>query len=174
MRNLCNVMVDYVQGDVLLPSLLDRLTDDERGQEVESRRSRSDSIASLKVAVLRDLEHLLNTTNLELSVDLDRFPEVQKSVLNYGLPNLSGSTVSSIGIPTIEKSIREAIKRFEPRLLEDSVRVTALNEDGGKHNNSVVFQVEATLWGNPMPEVLFLRTELDLEIGEVSLKESED
>ncbi|MEM7259029.1 MAG: type VI secretion system baseplate subunit TssE, partial [Pseudomonadota bacterium] len=124
-------------------------------------------------AVLRDLEWLLNTSNIELDVDLEGTPEVRSSVLNYGMPNLSGKTISSVDIPHIERCIADAIKAFEPRILPNTIRVKTVAGAQVSHGNSVVFQIEGTLWGKPMPEVLFLRTELDLELGEVVLQEGD-
>lgn len=166
-------MAELAPGEMLLPSLLDRLVDDEPGEKNESRSQRVETISTLRKAVLRDLEWLMNSSNIELDVDLEDFPEVTTSVLNYGLTNLSGKTISSVDIPFIERCIAQAIKSFEPRILPNTVKVRTVPDAEVAHGNSVVFQIEGTLWGKPMPEVLYLRTELDLELGEVVLKEGD-
>lgn len=166
-------MAELAPGEILLPSLLDRLVDDAPGEVQESRSQRVETMATLRKAVLRDLEWLLNTSNLDLSFSLEDYPEVATSVLNYGLPNLSGSTISSVDLPSIEKYIAQAIKAYEPRIMSNTVRVNSVPGAEVAYGNSVVFQIEGTLWGNPMPEVLFLRTELDLELGEVKIKEGD-
>lgn len=158
---------------MLLPSLLDRLVDDEPGEPRESRSKRVETISTLRRAVLRDLEWLLNSSNLDLSFDLSGYPEVATSVINYGLPNLSGNTISSVDLPAIERMIAEAIKSYEPRILSNTVRVRTVRDAEVSYGNAVVFQIEGTLWGNPMPEMLYLRTELDLELGEVIVKEGD-
>jgi len=57
-------MAELAPRERLQPSLLDRLTDDEPDQEVESRERRVLSVRGLREGVLRDLAWLLNTTNL--------------------------------------------------------------------------------------------------------------
>jgi type VI secretion system protein ImpF len=39
--------------------------------------------------------------------------------------------------------------------------------DSAGSPNHVVFEVHGELWGQPLPERLYLKTELDLEIGEI-------
>lgn len=164
-------MAELTPRERLVPSLLDRLTDDDPGQQSEARSIRAESVLSLRNAVLRDLEWLLNTGNIQGVVDLDDYPELISSVLNYGMPNLSGKTVSTVDHDAVEAHIRETIRAFEPRILPNTVRVVAIPGSGEAHSNSAVYQIEATLWGRPMPEALFLRTEIDLELGSVVLKE---
>ncbi len=167
-------MAELAPGEMLLPSLLDRLADDDPTEKTEFRNQRIESIGTLRKAVLRDLEWLLNTSNIELDVNLDEHPQVAESVLNYGLPNLSGKTITGVDLAEVERHISSAIQAFEPRILPHTVRVTTVAGEKVSHSNTVVFQIEATLWGKPMPEALFLRTELDLELGELVLKEADD
>jgi len=89
-------MAELTQKERLQPSLLDRLTDDEREHKQESRDKRVLSPARLRECVRRDLTWLLNTTHLAALEDLDAHPEVARSVLNYGMPDLAGRTVSSV------------------------------------------------------------------------------
>ena len=155
----------------LQPSLLDRLTDDEPGERQESRDKRVLSPARLRESALRDLGWLFNTTQLSATQDLDGCPEVAKSVLNFGLPDLAGRTSSGIDVPRLEALLRQAIWDFEPRLLRNTVAVRLLvNEDEMSHN-AMSFIVEAELWSQPIPLQLYLRTELDLENGDVNVRE---
>ena len=78
----------------LQPSLLDRLTDDEPGNQKESRDKRVLTLRRIREGVIRDLAWLLNTANLECVEDLDGYPEVAKSVLNYGIPDLTGKSAT--------------------------------------------------------------------------------
>lgn len=167
-------MAELTARERLLPSLLDRLTDDNPGDVTEARERRAETMVQLRAATLRDLEWLLNTSNIESELDLSEYPELEGSVINYGLPNLSGTTITSVDFGLLESNIRKAIQAFEERILKDSVRVISIQSEDAVHGNSVTFKIEGTLWGNPMPEPLFLRTEVDLEIGEVVLKEGDD
>lgn len=165
-------MAELVPKEKLQPSLLDRLTDDEPDRAVESRDKRVLSPYRLRESVRRDLTWLFNTTNLAASVDLSRFPPVESSTLNFGLPDFTGRTAGSIHVPTLEKLLRRAIWEFEPRLLKESVRVKLIRDTDAFSPNALVFTIEAELWAQPIPLRLFLRTDVDLETGEVVVSDA--
>lgn len=154
--------------------MLDRLTDDAPGERRESRDQRVLSPARLRQSVVRDLGWLLNTTNLGSVVDLENFPQVSKSVLNFGLPDLAGRTISGLDAPALEQTLRDAIIEFEPRLIANSVRVTMVTAADAQQYNQLAFIVEATLWSQPLPLRLQLRTQVDLEDGDIQLGELRD
>ena len=83
-------MAELTPKERLQPSLLDRLTDNEPDQQKEAREKRVLSMRKLRESVQRDLAWLLNTSNLETVQDLDEYPLVSHSVINYGLPDLAG------------------------------------------------------------------------------------
>ena len=155
----------------LQPSLLDRLSDDEPDKAVESRERRVLSLRTLREGVLRDLAWLLNTTNLFSVIDTGKLPHLANSVLNYGMPNMSGSSVAGINVSALERGIRQAIWDFEPRLIRASVSVKALPDLAGDYHR-IMFAIEADMWAQPYPERLYLKTELDLERGTVLLTET--
>nr|WP_314577911.1 type VI secretion system baseplate subunit TssE [uncultured Pseudomonas sp.] len=167
-------MAELTSSERLQPSLLDRLTDDAREQTQEPRDQRVLSMRSLRKAVLRDLGWLLNSTSLGSVQDLTAYPLATRSVLNFGLPDLSGKTAAGLDPVELGRRIRQAIEDFEPRILRDSVRVTPLPQ-GGAHAspNQVAFEIHGELWGQPLPERLYLKTELDLEAGDVKLYDIE-
>src|SRR5689334_5395139 len=119
-------MAELILQDRLQPALLDRLTDDEPTKRMESREQRVISIAKLRQCLLRDLSWLLNTVRLEATEDLSECPSVQRSVLNYGLPSFTGGSVALLGAAETEDAIKQAILRFEPRLLPNTVKVKLL------------------------------------------------
>ncbi|MEE9318986.1 MAG: type VI secretion system baseplate subunit TssE [Granulosicoccus sp.] len=165
-------MAELTPKERLLPSLLDRLTDHMPGTKEELRNRRALSMKQFRKSVLRDLEWLMNTVNLESAVNFEEFPELRNSVINYGMPCLSGSTVNNADRHQITKLIRQSIQAFEPRILKDTVKVTLLEDEELENRAAIAFQIEGTLWGNPLPEALFLRTELDLDLGEVKITDS--
>ncbi|TFW14845.1 type VI secretion system baseplate subunit TssE [Duganella callida] len=163
-------MAELVPRERLQPSLLDRLSDDEPDNSSEPRERRVLSLRTLRDGVLRDLAWLLNTTNLLSVVDNADLPHVGNSVLNYGVPVMSGRSVNSLQVGQLERGIRQAIWDFEPRLIRASVSVKARMSKTEK--NTLTFDIEADLWAQPYPERLYLKTELDLERGAVQLSES--
>ncbi|MGU7775896.1 type VI secretion system baseplate subunit TssE [Burkholderia sp. MR1-5-21] len=161
-------MADSPARDRLQPSLLDRLTDFEPDVRQEPRERRVLSMRALRDSVQRDLAWLLNANGVASVQDLSCYPHVATSVLNFGFPDIAGKTASGLDIVQMEKRVRDAIWAFEPRILRDSVRVSAIQQEEttGRHN-TVAFVVEGDLWAQPYPERLYFRTELDLEAGEV-------
>jgi type VI secretion system protein ImpF len=164
-------MSELSQRERLQPSLLDRLTDDDPERVQESRERRVLSLQKLREGVVRDLSWLLNTPHLAATVDLSEHPEVEKSTLNFGMPDFTGQTASTVDLAMVEKLIRQAIVQFEPRILADSVRVRARANQDQLNHNAVTFDVEGELWALPLPVRLFLRTDIDLEAGNISVVE---
>ncbi len=159
--------------DRLQPALLDRLQDDQPdNQQVEPKERRVLTRAQLRDAVLRDLSWLLNATRPPESDGIADYPEVERSVINYGMPCFSGETLSTLDIGGLERSVREALEIFEPRILPGSLRVHALEQENLLDCHNVLsLKIEARLWAQPVPLDLLLRTDVDLETGQVELKE---
>jgi len=158
------------EGDRLQPALLDRLTDDEPEKRQESLQNSVVSKGRLKRTVLRDLVWLLNTTAHHTDGQLDDYPEVRRSVINYGIPVLSGRNFSGVDWRDLERQIHDAILAFEPRILPDSLSVKAnVPTDLMGHHNLLQFELRGELWSMPYPIELLLRSELDLETGYMKL-----
>ena len=160
-------MADLFPKERLQPSLLDRLSDDEPYKKVESRDKRILSFQRLKRSVVRDIEWLLNAGSLETTQDLKDYPQVKRSVLNYGIPDLTGTTASNVDATTLERMLRQRILDFEPRLLPRSLKVRVTNKD---EHNTIIIEIEGELWSQPVPERLYLKTILDLELGDFKVK----
>ena len=165
-------MAELTPKERLQPSLLDRLTDDEPDKKQESREKRVLSPSRLRESVRRDLSWLFNTVNLAATHDLEPYPEVERSTLNFGLPDLAGRTASSVDKTQLELLLRRAVWDFEPRLKKHAVRVKLIVDTDRMNHNAMCFSIEAELWAQPIPLRLFLRTDLDLENGEVTVSES--
>ncbi|HEY7037559.1 MAG TPA: type VI secretion system baseplate subunit TssE [Methylomirabilota bacterium] len=165
-------MVEIGVRDSLQPALLDRLTDHHPEARVERRDERVISRTQLRASVLRDLSWLFNTTNLASELSLEAFPEVAQSTVNYGLTPLSGRAISSLDVSMLEGVLKDAILRFEPRILPHSLGVRAIAAaDRLAQHNVLAFEISGELWGQPYPLELLLRTEVDLESGEVRIAE---
>jgi type VI secretion system protein ImpF len=167
MQDLTN---NLSEGARLQPALLDRLTDDEPDQKSETAQNAVVSKARLKRTVLRDLVWLLNTTSHHTDDQLSNYPEVRKSVVNFGIPVLSGKNFSSVDWRDLEHQIRTAVLAFEPRILPDTLTVKVVRPtDLLGHHNLLQFEVHGDLWSMPFPIELLLRSELDLETGSVRM-----
>jgi len=164
-------MPELTSKERLQPSLLDRLTDEERDTRQEARDKRVLSLQKFRVAVLRDISWLFNSINLSAVEDLEAYPLVSHSVLNYGLPDISGRVVSNIDPLMVERILRQALWDYEPRILRNSVRIRHAPDPRSQSHNALMFEIEGELWAQPTPLRLYLRTELDLEEGKVTISE---
>ena len=157
----------------LKPSLLDRLTDDAPNESREAMRHRFANPRSLRESVIRDLGWLLNSVRLSSVQDLAAFPNAARSVINFGLPDLAGRTLTSIDVPDLELQLRQAILEYEPRLIPETVEVSVQATPTDMGVNSMHFVIEAMLQAYPVPLALCLRTEIDFETGDVNVAEVE-
>jgi len=165
-------MAELTPQERLQPSLLDRLADDEPEKSSEPPQKRVLTLQQLRESVIRDLDFLLNTDCLETTEDLDAFPHVASSVVNYGVRGLSGAHTSTADIAAIERNLKKAITTFEPRILRDSVSVRVVLGEDEMNRHVMSLEIEGELWAQPLPLHLYLKTEVDLERGTVVVQES--
>ncbi len=163
-------MPEYSQ-ERLQPCLFDRLTDENPEAKQDSRSTRVISVQRYREGVLRDLRWLLNAkAHLDLD-EIQEFGEVPRSVLNYGMRDLAGQLSSDLDPGEIEQQIKQAILDFEPRILPNTLTVRALGQSVKEtHNpNIIAIEISGELWATPLPEQLFLQTQIDLDTGECLL-----
>lgn len=194
----------------LLPSLLDRLTDDShthqeigvylkkiRIQEeklnnsnhilpeeeklqiqkeiknyqghIDRLRTFIGSFNNIRDSVKRDLSWLLNSRafyhNTNTILDKEKYPHVSTSVINYGLPDFTGKTVSDLQKNRLEKMMAHALLTYEPRIMPDTLELNITSDSSIQEHNGVIFEIKGMLWAEPAPIYLQVRTHLDLESG---------
>lgn len=165
-------MATLTTQEKLQPALLDRLIDDAADKKVEARDARLITGRKLREAVLRDLAWLFNAVRHSDEIDPIQHPYAYRSVLNFGLPALSGTTASSLSSGDLESRISEAILAFEPRIIPDTLKVEALlSENVLDHHNQIQVEIRGKLWAQPVPLEILLRTAVDLETNETVVKD---
>lgn len=165
-------MPEAVPKERLQPALLDRLRDDEPEQRLEVREARLISRQRLRQAVLRDLGWLFNATQIADDKNWPGAPLAVRSVLNFGLPPLAGETASTLDVVQLERAMRQAILDFEPRLDPVSLKVEAMAEQVAlDRHNQIQVEIRGNLWAQPAPIELMLRTNVDLETGQIEIQD---
>jgi len=147
---------------------------DDGERVIASRRltSRSPVTESeLRKLVNSDLVALFNTINLESAEDLASAPEVQKSVLNHGFPSLTRMSMDNRQIAAIAQEIEEALRRFEPRLVPESVKA---RRDTSQEDIEfrVRFRVSAELRCAPVNVPIEFLAEVETDSGKVRIDRS--
>jgi type VI secretion system protein ImpF len=159
----------------LQPSLLDRLVDLAPDEQRESDDKRTLTRQALRQAVLRDLSWLFNATSYGLAFDDPRFPQAARSVLNYGLPMLSGQFTSSVQRVSMEQALKNAILQFEPRILPRTLEVELVMEGSAlESHNRIGLQIRGMLWAQPVPLEFLMRSRIDLEEGRIEVQDITD
>lgn len=156
-------------GDMgLMPSVLDRLVDLEPRMSSEPANQRYLRLDDLKAAVRRDLEWLLNTRKMVADVPAE-FEELKRSVVTYGVPDISGVHIEhKVESANLKTALENAIKMFEPRFLD----VVATLEPLSSTDRQLRFKIEARLDLEPVPEAMVFDTVLQLGSGAFAVKES--
>ena len=133
----------------LTPSLLDRLLDDEPGNQREAVKQRHQVLREMKLSVRRDLENLLNTRWRCVSWP-PNLEELETSLVNYGIPDFTGIRFASANTQGELRSILEAvIRRFEPRF--SKVRVELIT-NADSLDRTLRFRIDAMLHAEPVVE----------------------
>lgn len=154
--------------------LFDRVISVEIARRQQMRRSVMMNREQLRTALLRDLQNLLNTTAPEADLELDdrsldAVPAVQVSVLNYGIPALSGRIRTTEDVLELAREIERAIECYEPRIRHVHVSVA----DVGTFTSPLHLVIEGELWGYPVAERMRLQTVLDLDAGHAEIAGAE-
>ncbi len=67
-----------------------------------------------------------------------------------------------------ERMVVKAIERYEPRIVPGSLDVKLSTTADGVHSR-ILFNIHAEIWAQPVPVEVFMRTELDLASGDMSV-----
>lgn len=142
----------------LVPSVIDRLLDDDPDNQQELPKSRHQVLRELKQSVRRDLENLLNTRwRCELwPPNLD---ELDLSLVNYGIPDFTGVNMASKAErERLRMLIEQIVRKFEPRF--KTVKVTLL-ENSDSFDRTLRFRITALLYAEPAPEPVVFDSQLE-------------
>jgi len=141
----------------------------EGDREVSRRqieRREGTSYDRLKDFFLTDLGNLMSTVHLEAVQDLSEYPNVQRSVLNYGVQDVTNLTVGQHRGQDVRKRFRQALLDHEPRLIPETV-VVKMREDKDENSQHLAFEVEAVMAARPVDVPLEFVAEIDVGAGKV-------
>ena len=149
----------------LAPSLMDRLLDPE---STGTRAQPGYTLGQILESVKNDLDTLLNTRRAFVVLE-KQYPEIAKSVVTFGLPDLTFVSGSTLGKQEeIGKLIEKAIGLHEPRLRK--VKAKIVRTRGVELR--LQFHIDAELRVENAPAVMF-ETMVELTTGHVSVREGD-
>ena len=171
----------------LNPTLFDKLVADNdlsglRGEEVDKIEASREAMryfsvprlerfneAALRATVRRELAWLLNTTHLAAVVDLEPYPHVQTSVLNYGVADLSGKSLHHRLVVQRARDIRNAIRAFEPRISEQTLSVEPAEAIERENSVTYLIQGDVTSAVNALP--IKFRTDIEADSAAATVRD---
>lgn len=161
-------MASIDKNKKLRPSVLDRLFDDNPSESADIRLDNHQYLREMRNSIRRDLESLLNTRFHLLQPDSELL-EVDKSIFNYGLPDLA--TVNIVDVTRRKQFIKQlenTLKTYEPRF--KSVKASFI-ENSENTDRTLRFRLDTVIYADPVPEVVVYDSTLDSVTRSVSIKE---
>lgn len=138
--------------------LLDRLLDDNPALQRDPPKGRGQHLKELRDSVRRDLENLLNTRHRCRGWP-EGLGELGLSLVNYGIPDFSGTDLSDDRQRAVfRSSVEKVIRSCEPRFV--SVGVTML-DNPDQLDRTLRFRIEALIYADPAPEPIVFDSYLD-------------
>ena len=137
----------------------------EQGERVLSkrgaaRRHGSDE-KSIRSHLSTDLGKLFNTINLESAIDLEDCGFVRKSVLNFGLHDISHITSEEERVEIIVELLKRSLLSHERRLISDTL-VVSRNHTFDEVNQRIEFRVEGEFTAEPFDIPVEFVAEVDI------------
>lgn len=148
----------------VLPSLFDRLCAAPGGRAASPREQRD----QLRACVLRDLQALLNSANHEHLLEPHHERGAATSCWNYGTSVPAGMFLGGDTWQRIDQGIRQAIVRFEPRIIARSLKVVPRHDaEGQPRQNLLCFAIDGLIHDLPHALAFSVQSTIDLETRHV-------
>jgi type VI secretion system protein ImpF len=151
-----------------LPSLLDRLIDEDPDSYITVPKSYGVLLSDIKSSIRRDLECLLNTRLYRKELP-EKFSELDVSVVNYGLPDFSVIQLGSDeGKEKFRLRVQSIIEKFEPRFRRVMVELEQIGEE---YERTLYLKISAVLMIEPDPIPLLFDSRVKTMDKTVRLRE---
>ncbi len=136
------------------------------GRSSLKRRGADETVLKRNLAV--DLLALVNTIDLGSAVDLTDVEYVGRSVLNFGLYDVSHLTSEEMGVDAIARNLSAALIQHEPRLNSETLQVQR-DTTFDDVNQRIRFTVSAEMACKPLDVPIEFVAEIDVGSGKVQL-----
>lgn len=123
----------------------------------------------LRTHLAHDLANLMGTIHMQASAEeLSEFDHVRKSVLNFGMLDMTRLTSSDVKNARILRDLRAALIRHEPRLIPETVEIV-LREEEETVNQRMAFDIRAEMAARPVDVPLEFVAEIDTGAGKIAM-----
>jgi len=123
---------------------------------------------TLRQELSDDLAALLNTVNLAATQDLSPYAYVEKSVVNYGLWDLTAISIDEDAVNRIGAMLKSVLAEFESRLISDSI---AIERDNSIDSASLKlrFNIRAEMLATPVDLPVEFIADLEIDSGKMKI-----
>jgi type VI secretion system protein ImpF len=150
---------------------LDRLLDDEPELSRETAKTRTQVLRELKQTIRRELENLLNTRRYCRPLP-PGLSELETSLANYGLPDITGAELGLAGQrEQFRQTLEDVIRRFEPRFATVAVEML---DNVDTLDRTLRFRIDAMLHAEPAPEPIVFDLAMQPTAGTLRFEEPGD
>jgi type VI secretion system protein ImpF len=122
----------------------------------------------LRQVIQRDIALLLNDVQFEAAIPLDDYPEVRTSVLNQGLPELTGRSLDRTTMAARGVEITAALRAFEQRLRPETIRVV-FDSSRIEAENKLHFSISGEIRNALEESWVQFQSTVDLDDGRVEV-----
>lgn len=154
---------DAHEHDVAYEDSTDRVLS---SRSIERREGAGE--ARLRDHLAEDLANLMSTIHLDAALDLAGHEHVRRSVLNYGMQDMTRHTTDSIRDVRMMQELRAALLAHEPRLIAGTLEIRLRRSDEDA-NQRIAFDVTAEMAAKPVDVPLAFVAEIDVAAGKVSM-----
>lgn len=147
------------------------LRDDTGERVIASRRVSARSWvneSAMRRDLAEDLTRLLNTVNLASSEDLTDHTYAARSIINYGLLDISAYSIDENAVGDITHELRQSLIDYEPRLIASTIEV-ARDASADSSAQKIRFSVNAEMHATPADIPVEFVAELELESGKMRI-----
>lgn len=150
---------------------VDTSISDDDGKVLSSRsveRREGASQTTLRDHLAVDLASLMGTINLNSAQDLEGLEYVQKSILNYGMPDLTRFTTEDVRRHRLVGDLKRTLLAHEPRLVAETL-VVKLRAGDSNNKQHIAFDISAEMAAKPVDVPMEFVAEIDTGAGKVAL-----
>jgi type VI secretion system protein ImpF len=136
-----------------------------------AQRRRGLDDAELKRSVMDNVARIISTVDLQSCTDLAPFEYVRKSILNFGVYDISSMTGEGERVALIEQNLLAAIICYEPRLVRETIEVNRL-ETFDDVSQKLQLIVRADIKAHPNDVQIELVADVDFSLSKFALTQA--
>lgn len=122
----------------------------------------------LKRSVTENVAQIISTIDLQSCEDLQPFDFVRKSILNYGVYDISSMTGEGERVALIEQNLIAAMVCYEPRIVRETIEVKRL-EAFDEVAQKLQLTVRADIKSHPIDVEIELVADVDFSLSKVAV-----